>query len=319
MKILVTGGAGFIGHNLVAKLERKGHEVCVIDNFTNYGIVPQTEMSYLHQERLNRIKTTSIHTVDIKNPNAVLAVFQECRPDMVIHCAAFPRAKVVDENPVDGVTTLTVGLVNLLQACERYDVRRFVYVSSSMVYGDFDLMGYEDMSCTPKGLYGIYKLSGERVTQDFCARAEMDYVIIRPSAVYGPYDVIDRVVSKFLITAMRGQEITVHGIDEQLDFTHVRDCVQGIYLAAMSFNSRNRIYNITRGKGRGLLEAAELAVKIAGGGTIKIADTNPRYPSRGTLSILKAGQDFGYRGSIDIEQGFQEYYEWLKETPFYRP
>lgn len=318
MKILVTGGIGFIGHNLVAKLERKGHEVCILDNFTNYGIVPSVEMSYLHQERLNLISTTSIHSVDIRDANAVRTVFEECRPDMVIHCAAYPRAKAVDENPTEGVGVLTVGLVNLLQSAERVNVRRFVYVSSSMVYGDFDLMGYEDMPCNPKGLYGIYKYSGEKITEDLCTRADIDYVIIRPSAVYGPRDVLDRVVSKFLVKAMHNQEITVCGADEQLDFTYVDDCVKGIYLAAMSFNSRCRVYNITRGNGRTLLEAAELAVSIAGGGTIKINPANPRFPSRGTLSNLRAGQDFGYQGRINIEQGFKEYYDWLQDSIFRR-
>jgi nucleoside-diphosphate-sugar epimerase len=317
MKILVTGGVGFIGHNLVAKLERKGHEVCVLDNFTNYGIVPTTEISYLHQQRLDRIVTKSIHHVDIRDASAVREVFQECKPDMVIHCAAYPRAKAVDENPIDGIAVLTVGLVDLLQAAERYNTRRFVYISSSMVYGDFDMVGYEDMTCNPKGLYGIYKYAGEKIVEDLCTRSGMDYVILRPSAVYGPRDVLDRVVSKFIIGAMHNREIVVQGANECVDFTSINDCVQGIYLAAMSFNSRCRVYNITRGRARTLLEAAELAVKIVGGGTIKVTAANPRFPSRGTLSNLRAGQDFGYHGRIDIEQGFREYYEWAKNSIFW--
>jgi len=311
MKILVTGGAGFIGHNVVAKLEKQGHNVCILDNFTNYGIIPEKEIVALHTERLNKLQTKQIHRADIRDAHEVNQVFEECMPDVVIHCAAFPRAKVVDDNPMEGAAVLTGGLINLLRVSERYKVCRFVYVSSSMVYGDFDMIGYEDMKCTPKGIYGILKLAGEDITRDHCDRADMDYVILRPSAVYGPRDVEDRVVSKFLIAAMRNQEITVCGQDELLDFTYVDDCVRGIVRAANNFNSSRRTYNITRGQGRTLLEAAELAIGIAGGGRIKLVEANPRFPSRGTLSNIRAGQDFGYHGKINIEQGFKEYYEWL--------
>jgi nucleoside-diphosphate-sugar epimerase len=113
---------------------------------------------------------------------------------------------------------------------------------------------------------------------------------------------------------MQNQEIVVHGKDELLDFTYVDDCVRGIVRAANSFNSSGRTYNITRGGSRTLLEAAEIAISVAGGGRIKLADANPNFPSRGTLSNIRAGQDFGYHGRIDIEQGFQLYYEWLRRT-----
>jgi nucleoside-diphosphate-sugar epimerase len=314
MKILVTGGIGFIGHGIVAKLEKQGHDVCVVDSFTNYGVVPEQEITLLHTERLAKIKTKQIHRIDIRNYRDVSNVFEECRPDVVIHCAAFPRSKVVDQNPQEGAAVLTGGLINLLQASERWQVRRFVYISSSMVYGDFNLMGYEDMKCVPKGTYGILKLAGESLTQDHCERAGMDYVILRPSAVYGPLDVEDRVVGKFLTAAMRNQEIVVKGQDEILDFTYVDDCVRGIVRAANSFNSSKRTYNITRGSGRTLLEAAELAVEIVGSGRIRVADSNPNFPSRGTLSNIRAGQDFGYQGRIDIEEGFKRYYEWLRDS-----
>lgn len=314
MKILVTGGAGFIGHAVVAKLEKQGHDVCVVDNFTNYGIIPEQEITALHAERLSKLKTKNIHRVDITNYRDVSNVFEECLPDIVIHCAAFPRAKVVDANPSEGCAVLTTGLINLLRASEQWRVRRFVYISSSMVYGDFTMIGYEDMKCNPKGIYGILKLAGESLTRDHCERAKIDYVILRPSAVYGPLDVEDRVVSKFLTAAIDNKEIIVRGKDELLDFTYVDDCVRGIVRAANNFNSSGRTYNLTRGRSRTLLEAAEVAISVAGGGRIRVVDADESFPSRSTLSNVRAGQDFGYHGRIDIEQGFQQYYEWLRRT-----
>jgi nucleoside-diphosphate-sugar epimerase len=314
MKFLVTGGAGFIGHNVVRELENQGHEVCVVDSFTNYGIIPEAELTPLYQERLNRIQTNSIHNVDIRNYSYILNVFEECCPDVVIHCAAYPRAKAVDINPVEGSQVLTTGVINLLRASEATKVRRFVYISSSMIYGDFTSVAYEDMTCNPKGIYGILKYTGEALVQDHCDRTDIDYVIIRPSAVYGPRDVLDRVVSKFLYSAIHNERLTVCGGKERLDFSYIDDVVNGIARASTNFNSSRRIYNITRGRARTLLDAAELAVSIAGGGTIEVTDANPRYPSRGVLSNIRAGADLGYVGQVDIEQGFKEYYEWIKDS-----
>lgn len=313
MKILVTGGLGFIGHHLVAKLESEGHEVSIVDNLTNYGIIDPHELQALHTERLTCIKTTDIYNVDILSKNQLLNLFDDIKPDVVIHCAAYPRAKAVDSNPEVGVAVLTTGLINLLSCSEQYNVRRFVYISSSMVYGSFDLYGYEDMACNPTGTYSILKLAGEQLTQDWCKRAGIDHVVIRPSAVYGERDVTDRVVSKFITAAIRNEELVVRGEKEVLDFTYVSDAVNGIAKASTNFSSSGRVYNVTRGNTRTLLEAAELAIAIAGGGKIRLLEADPRYPSRGGFSNIRAGQDFGYHGTVDIEEGFRNYYDWLKK------
>ena len=312
MNILVTGAAGFIGHNLMYKFNNLGHYTKGVDNFTNYGIVPERELELLHDARLCGMLNHTVEHVDIRDSQAMREVFAKFKPDLVVHCAAFPRAKVVDENPAEGCSVLTHGLVNVLKCCKDWNVDKFVYVSSSMVYGDFNMYGYEDMECNPKGLYGILKLAGETITRDHCSLTGMEYSIVRPSAVYGPKDVLDRVVSKFLTSAMRDEELTVCGPDEILDFTYIDDCVDGITKVSLSSKSNGRVYNITRSNGRTLLEAAELAVKIVGGGRIVISEPNARYPSRGTMSNIRAGQDVGYHGRIDIEQGFQQYYTWLQ-------
>jgi nucleoside-diphosphate-sugar epimerase len=313
MNILITGAAGFIGHQLLYKLDNQGHFVQGVDNFTDYGIIPQEELKTLHEARMCGMIPGRIDKVDIRDYDALKSSFGKY--DLVIHCAAFPRAKVVDQNPQEGCSVLTHGLINVLRCCEEFNVGKFVYVSSSMVYGDFSLYGYEDMKCNPKGVYGILKLAGESITRDHCRRTGMEYTIVRPSAVYGPRDVEDRVVSKFLIAAMRGEELRVCGADESLDFTYLDDCVDGIARAATSDRANGNIYNITRGSSRTLLEAAEVAVSVAGGGKIVVGEANPRYPSRGTLSNIRAGEDFGYKGKIDIEEGFKKYREWLVHYP----
>jgi nucleoside-diphosphate-sugar epimerase len=134
--------------------------------------------------------------------------------------------------------------------------------------------------------------------------------------VYGPYDVEDRVVSKFLLAAMRDENILVNGIDDALDFTYVDDAAMGIALSAVSEDTKNTTYNITRGQSRTLLDAAKLAVDIVGRGTILVKPRDNSFPQRGQLNILRAKSDFGYYPYVNIEEGFQEYYDWLKDSVY---
>ena len=320
MNILVTGGLGLIGHNVVERLQVLGHTVVVADNRTNYGIVPQEEIDYLMSERIKKFAPdTCVQKIDIMDRLGMKWLFETKQFAMVIHLASFPRQKVVNANPMDGSKVMSEGLLNLLELSEQSGVCKFVYISSSMVYGDFDNDVKEDAVCAPQGQYGIMKLAGEWLTRDYTRKTKgnMSHVIIRPSAVYGPLDVEDRVVAKFLTGAMRGATLNVNGAGEQLDFTYVTDIADGIVAASLSNNTANKTYNITRSRGRSLEEAAQLAVDISGKGDIKVNERDLNFPSRGSLNIDAARRDFGYEPKVDIEQGFKLYYDWLLTSPYW--
>ena len=317
MKILVTGGLGLIGHNVVAKLEAKEHNVVIVDTQTNYGIIPQDELDYLIAERRKKISTDRIYRIDVTDRDGIDWVIREHKPDAVIHMASFPRQKVVNANPAYGAQVMMEGLINVLESAKRHQVERFVYVSSSMVYGDFEDQVAEDSECNPIGQYGIMKLAGEHLVKDYHRRGAFDYVIIRPSAVYGPFDVEDRVVAKFMLAAMRGETLTVNGAEETLDFTYVDDVADGIVNATTRIMSTNRIYNITKSQSVTLLKAAEMIVKIVGKGTVEVQDKDADFPSRGALDINRARVILGYDPKIDVEEGFQRYYEWLKNSIYW--
>jgi nucleoside-diphosphate-sugar epimerase len=215
---------------------------------------------------------------------------------------------------------MVTGLINLLEAAVTYKVRRFVYISSSMVYGDFESGITEDAVCQPQGQYGIMKYMGEKLVEDYCKRHNIEYVIIRPSAVYGEWDVDDRVVSKFALAALRNQELVVRGANERLDFTHVHDTAQGIVDAILSPNATNKIYNITRSNPDTitLADAAKLITNIVGKGSIRIADRDLSFPSRGRLSIQRAQQDFNFTPTIDVKKGFEKYIDWLQSSSYWQ-
>ena len=316
--ILVTGGLGLIGHNVVKRLQDMGHLVSIMDTQTNYGIIPQDEIDYLMSERIKKLKEGDYcYDYDISDSKSVDHVFNVEQPEIVIHMASFPRQKVVNANPAWGSRVMSEGLLNLLEASHKYDVRKFIYISSSMVYGDFTDDVTEDAVCKPQGQYGIMKLAGEWLVKDYSRKTNLIHTIIRPSAVYGPLDVEDRVIAKFMLTAMRGGTLNVNGANETLDFTYVDDAADGIVAAALSSNTNNKTYNITKSHSRTLLEAAQLALKLDGGGTLVVKDKDADFPSRGALNIDAARRDFGYDPKVDVEEGFERYYEWLSNSPFW--
>ena len=316
MKFLVTGGAGFIGHNVVRILESQGHECIVIDTCTDYGFIPREELTYLINERSKRFNAR-VRSIDIREGQFVDTVFKTYEPDVVIHMASFPRQKVVEQNPILASDVMSNGLINLLEKSKKYNVKKFVYISSSMVYGDFTADVLEAHTCRPQGQYGIMKLMGEKLVEDYARLGAFDYTIIRPSAVYGEWDVEDRVVSKFMTMAMRGETLKVKGADEVLDFTYVEDTAMGIVLAATLDRANSQIYNITRSddKQYTLKDAAELAIRIAGKGDLIVADRDLSFPKRGRLSIMKAQRDLGYAPKVNVEEGFRRYHEWYQQNP----
>jgi nucleoside-diphosphate-sugar epimerase len=316
--ILVTGGLGLIGHNVVARLESLGHSVVITDTQTNYGIVPQEELDYLMAERRKKIVTDRIFRIDIADHDGIDWLVVKHQLDTIIHMASFPRQKVVNANPQLGSRSMSEGLLNLLEASKKHQVRKFLYISSSMVYGDFTDDVSETTECRPQGQYGIMKLAGEWLVRDYTRSSGIAHTIIRPSAVYGPLDVEDRVIAKFMLTAMRGGTLNVNGAGETLDFTYVDDVADGIVAAALSSNTNNKTYNITKSHSRSLLDAANLAVKIAGRGTIEVRDRDADFPSRGALNIDAARRDFGYFPQVDVEEGFQAYYEWLNNSEYWK-
>jgi nucleoside-diphosphate-sugar epimerase len=321
MRFIVTGGLGFIGHNVVRQLKAQGHECIVLDSVTNYGFINKEEVAYLARERNKRISKGGVHHIDLREYKEVEDFFRAFSNGTaaVIHLASFPRQKVVTRHPVWGSDVMASSLVHLLELTRQYKIPKFVYISSSMVYGDFADGVTEDAVCNPQGQYAIMKKMGEDLVRDYTRRGCFNNVIIRPSAVYGEYDVDDRVISKFVLSALRGQTIKVNGATESLDFTHVDDTATGIVQATLSKSASNGTFNITRGVSHTLEEAASCIKEICESESpIEILGRDPNFPSRGSLSIQAARQAFDYSPTIDIEEGFKRYIDWIRTSTYWK-
>ena len=311
MRILVSGGLGFIGHEVVRQLQ--GHDIMVIDSMTNYDFIPLDQMMKLFQMRQGDLRNqVPTRRIDIRDRSTVQKCLMDFQPEVVIHLASFPRQKVVQENPSIASEVMSTGLINLLEASKGI-ADKFVYISSSMVYGDFKDRVPETQECQPRGQYAIMKYMGEKFVEDY--KKYFDYTIIRPSAVYGPRDVEDRVLSKFVLNALRGRTIEVRGANEILDFTFVTDTAQGIALASTK-SCKHNIYNITRCQDSPvtLKFAAEQVVELLGQGNIELVDRDENFPSRGRLDIARARNDLDYNPGVDFAEGCQLYVEWMKSV-----
>ena len=312
MKILVTGGKGFIGSKIVEMLS-KDHKITVVDSHDTYGIMTKEELNKLFVWRTRNWNTKNVSMIqgDVLDRLVCLKAFSS-NPDIVIHLATYPRAKIVDNDPIVGIPKVINTTTNLLWHSEKFNVKKFVYISSSMVYGDFVDGMKEDGNTKPKNIYGEAKLTGERMVKLFAKRDGLNYNIIRPSGVYGPGDMPDRVVSKFFAKAMKNETITLHNGANKVDFTYRQDAATGIIQAALS-SVANVSFNITAGNATSLRTLAEMIIEITDSRSeIEDIGNHKLYPMRGTLDISRAKDLLGYEPKFSLKEGLQNYYEWLQ-------
>ena len=314
MKYLITGGLGFIGSEIIDKLSNDGHRVVCVDNKDTYDILSSQDLDRLIEWRSRNWKKDNVQMIpgDILDSMVCLRAFKT-KPDTVIHLATYPRAKIVDQDPINGIPKVIGTTTNLLWHASKFDVKKFVYISSSMVYGDFKDGTREDSNTKPQNIYGEAKLTGERLTKLFAKRDGLNYVIVRPSGVYGPGDLPDRVVSKFFAKAMNNETIHLHNGENKVDFTYRTDAAHGIIQAANS-EVANTSFNITAGNATSLRKLAETIVEITGSQSeLKDIGMHKLYPMRGTLDISRAKDLLEYQPKCSLRQGLENYYEWIRQ------
>jgi UDP-glucuronate 4-epimerase len=318
MNILILGGHGFIGHHVARELTDLGHRVAVVDVYHQYGDYQDWEYWPVIQQRIQFIGDHTLYRGDVADPIFMEHTFASFRPDIVIDLATYPNAKMVKKNVIDATTNMIAATAIALDLSVKYEVKRFVLASSSMVYGDFDAFRgapNEDAVCNPLTLYGSYKLQCERMCQIWHKEHGLEYALLRPSALYGTRDMVVRVISKMTVSALKTGEMIVNGPDNKLDFSYVTDVASAFVQAALHEGAANQIFNCTRNNGRRIIEAAEL-IRDRIPARIVTQPHDAFYPNRDTLNSQRMTAMTDWRPKIDIEQGILEYLDWFLAQDF---
>ena len=325
-RIVLIGGAGFIGHNLALALRQRGAHVEVIDSLQVNNLVwfasnngdKQHRSLYLRMinQRLDMLHEAEIpiHVQDARDYHALSRILTEIRPQVVILLAAVAHAGRSNKDPFSTFDHSLRTLENALDWA-RNGTEHFIYFSSSMVYGDFltDEVD-EEHPLNSIGIYGALKVAGEKIVIGYQQVFGIPYTIIRPSALYGPRCVSRRVGQIFIENTLDGSKLRVDGDgSEKLDYTYIDDLVDGICLAIVNPAARNQVFNMTYGSSRSILDLAKIIQEHYPTVEVEFVERDHLMPLRGTLSIKKAQSLLGYVPRNPIEVGFQKYIEWYRE------
>jgi len=302
MRAIVTGGAGFIGSNLVDRLVKDGHEVQVWDN-----------LSTGKKENIN-IRAVFIHCDISKSYDARKQLMSEFQPDVVFHLAAKARVQPSIENPIEFNTVNVNGTLNLLKMSADCGVKRFVYSSSSSVYGNVDITPTpEEHILNPLSPYALQKLIGEQYCKLYSELYDIETVCLRYFNVYGERQLLEGayclVMGIFAQQRLNNEPMTIRGDGEQRrDFTYVGDVVDANIKAGFNskipiFKCEGDVFNIGNGDNRSVNQIADLI----GGDRVNV---NPVIEPKETLADNnKAYRVLGWKPTIKIEDWITKYKE----------
>ncbi len=291
-KVVVTGGAGFIGSHIVDALVERGFDVHIIDN-----------LSGGKKEHLN--STATFHQADIRNLEEIQPIIKGAQ--YLFHLAALPRVQYSIAHPEETHEVNVTGTLNVLIAAKEGGVGRVIYSASSSAYGDQQTMPLrEEMTVSPKSPYGLHKYIGEQYCRIWSEVYGLQTVSLRYFNIYGPRLNPDGAyalaIGKFLKQRKEGKPLTIWGDGTQTrDFTHVRDAVRANLLAAESKKvGKGEVINIGAGRNYSVQNLA----KLIGG---KVVHEPPRLEPRDTLADNRLAKKLlGWEPEVTLEEGIKE-------------
>lgn len=312
MRMLVTGGAGFIGAHVCAALARAGHEVLVVDNLSS-GRVEQLPAGV-------RCIATDILAADLS------ATFSDFAPEVVVHLAAQISVSQSLEFPMHDLRTNLLGTVNVLEAAHKAGARRVVFSSSAAVYGaPAELPVREGTAKEPMSPYGLSKLTGEDYVRMLCAKFGLSHAVLRFGNVYGPLQVPEGeagVVAIFCRCALEGRSPVINGDGLQTrDFIYVGDVAEAVRLAAEA-EQRVATWNVGSGRPISVTElwnqirraAQAVGLRFDTGAAPQYGPGRPGDIRDSYLDISRIAAELGWAAKTDLPSGLQTTLRWALEN-----
>ena len=303
--VLVTGGAGFIGSNLVKQLIKDGNDVTVIDNFMSG-----------YRSNLNPFPTVKIIEGDIRDKEVVEKAMQNI--EVVFHFAASVGNKRSIDFPITDAEINVLGTLNILEAARKAGVRKIVTSSSAGIFGELKTLPIkEDHPIEPDSPYGCTKLAEEKLCLAYAKLYDIEAVCLRYFNVYGPnqrFDAYGNVIPIFVFKMLRHEPLTIFGDGEQTrDFVHVDDVVQANIKAAESAGVSGA-FNIASGNYITINRLVEMIIKNKPNYVkIEYGSERPGDVRDSLADISFAHQKINYTPTVDIENGLEEYVRWARE------
>jgi UDP-glucuronate 4-epimerase len=317
-KVLVTGGAGFIGSNVVEYLLARGDDVVIVDEMNDYYDVRIKEATlktlreaYPDKNRL------SIYKGDICDDEFMLSLFETERPEWVCHMAARAGVRPSIQDPFIYIHSNIKGTTHLMELSHKFGVKNFVFASSSSVYGGSKSSYFsEDENVdNPVSPYAASKKACELLAYTYHHLYQLNISALRFFTVYGPRGRPDMAPFKFIDRVTRGMEIQQFGDgSSSRDYTYISDIVDGV-VRAIDRQHKYEVFNIGKGSGTSLKDFINLVQKHTGKkATIKIMPDQPGDVPYTCADVSKAYTMLGYKSKIEFEEGIRLTVAWYKEA-----
>ncbi|MEE9543725.1 MAG: GDP-mannose 4,6-dehydratase [Thermodesulfobacteriota bacterium] len=313
MKVIVTGGAGFIGSHLVRALLDRGESVAVIDDFNAfYDPALKRENVAPHLENPN----FSLHEIDIRDLDAVRKAIETERPEVVCHLAARAGVRPSIEEPILYEEVNCLGTLNILESVKGLGLKNFVFAASSSVYGlnSKSPFSEEDPITMPISPYASTKRAGELMCFTYSHLYDLPVTCLRFFTVYGEAGRPEMAVAKFTRHIYDGTELEVYGDGSAVrDFTYIGDIIEGV-MGAVYKPFKYEIINIGGSKTidvSGLISTIE--DKLGKKAKIKYLEAAPGDVPLTYADVTKAGELIGYAPKVSVDEGVARYVKWFLE------
>jgi len=308
MKILITGGAGFIGSEFVRQAVKKGYQVAVVDKLTYAGDLERLKVVW---------DSINFYRADITNSEFVEHIFDKEKPDVVIHFAAESHVDRSILNPAEFLNSNILGTYVLLEASKKYNINLFINISTDEVYGELGETGKftEESPLKPNSPYSVSKASADMLGRAYFRTYGLPVITVRPSNNYGPWQYPEKLIPVVITKALQNETVPVYGKGSNVrEWLYVEDCANAIF-AIMEKGKPGEIYNVASGEERRNIEVVKAILELLGKShdLIKFVDDRPGHDFRYSMDFSKVTKECEWKPKTNFEEGLEKTVKWYLE------